>query len=323
MKRKTMELEALSEAASSMYGEQKLWLDLESGNMFRISPDAGARNEFYTPEDLKDLQRTHELIELPGRREFREKAVMEDYASQLADDKQGAILQTRLSGRNPYRSFRQTLNEFGLYEDYEDFKKEQDADLMADWLDERGIAWRHALRLDDLASAHSVRFLKEEDIRRILKLARSNPQFYKAEPPLPSAASIREDMSKLPAGLDRGRKYYLGYFEGDHLIAVLDLLLDYPQENCAWIGFFMVDQEHSGKGLGSRLIQQLLDTLAALPLQEVRLGVAQFNAQGLAFWKKNGFEPAGSDVRGHVLMSLKLEAPAEEETEEDVHVWSF
>ena len=194
---------------------------------------------------------------------------------------------------------------------------------MADWLDERGIAWRHALRLDDLASDHSVRFLKEEDIRRILKLARSNPQFYKAEPPLPSAASIREDMSKVPAGLDRGRKYYLGYFEGDHLVAVLDLLLDYPQENCAWIGFFMVDQERSGKGLGSRLIQQLLDSLAALPLQEVRLGVAQFNAQGLSFWKKNGFEPAGSDMRGHILMSLKLEAPAEEETEEDVHVWSF
>ena len=36
-------------------------------------------------------------------------------------------------------------------------------------------------------------------------------------------------------------KYYLGFFAGDELVAVMDLILNYPKADIAFIGFFMMN----------------------------------------------------------------------------------
>lgn len=33
-------------------------------------------------------------------------------------------------------------------------------------------------------------------------------------------------------------KYYIGYFEGEKLVAVMDLILNFPNKETAFIGFF-------------------------------------------------------------------------------------
>ena len=52
--------------------------------------------------------------------------------------------------------------------------------------------------LQQLSASYAVRRLTEADIPAVLALQSANPQFYRYHPPLPSEASIREDLSALP-----------------------------------------------------------------------------------------------------------------------------
>ena len=64
-------------------------------------------------------------------------------------------------------------------------------------------------------------------------------------------------MRALPPGREPQDKYYVGYFAGDGtLLAVMDLILGYPQEWTAFIGFFMVSAARQGTGLGSALVDE-------------------------------------------------------------------
>lgn len=107
-----------------------------------------------------------------------------------------------------------------------------------------------------LSTAYRVRCLEEADVPQILRLCSGNPQFYQYHPPLATADSVRADIRALPPGKMPEDKFYVGYFAGDdlstgtpseeRLTAVLDLILDYPEEKTAYIGFFMVDAAMQG-----------------------------------------------------------------------------
>ena len=94
-----------------------------------------------------------------------------------------------------------------------------------------------------LSTAYRVRCLEEADVPQILRLCSGNPQFYQYHPPLATADSVRADIRALPPGKMPEDKFYVGYFAGDdlstgapseeRLTAVLDLILDYPEEKTA------------------------------------------------------------------------------------------
>ena len=76
--------------------------------------------------------------------------------------------------------------------------------------------------------------------------------------------SILNDMAALPPRTPRDRKYYLGYFQGEKLIAVLDLILGYPNAATAFIGLFMMAKSEQGQGAGSRIITDCAAFLRSL-----------------------------------------------------------
>ena len=49
------------------------------------------------------------------------------------------------------------------------------------------------------------------------------------------------DMNALPPNKEMCDKYYLGFYDGEKLIAVMDFIMAYPDELTAFIGFFMTD----------------------------------------------------------------------------------
>lgn len=106
-------------------------------------------------------------------------------------------------------------------------------------------------------------------------------------------------MQALPPEKTAADKYYVGYFDSGGLAAVLDLILGYPQEGTALIGFFMVDAARQGTGLGSRLVSEAAACLRAAGLSRLRLGVDRGNPQSFAFWTKNGFEQVDE---GHYIV---------------------
>ena len=101
----------------------------------------------------------------------------------------------------------------------------------------------------ELLGKYAVRPLTAEDAEEILALCAENGQFYRYHPPMATRESILADMTALPPGTGAENKHYLGFFDGEALIAVLDLIEHYPQQNTAYIGFLVEGLLHRRNSL--------------------------------------------------------------------------
>ncbi|MFR6280557.1 MAG: GNAT family N-acetyltransferase [Lacrimispora saccharolytica] len=75
----------------------------------------------------------------------------------------------------------------------------------------------------------------------------------------------------------------------------MDLVFGYPDEKTVYIGFFMVDRQLQGKGTGSLIISHTADILQRQSYRFMKLAWVEGNRQSEHFWRKNGFEPNGSE----------------------------
>lgn len=144
--------------------------------------------------------------------------------------------------------------------------------------------------LSDLSSKYDVRLLKKYDVPEILKLCTGNPMYYEYCPPSVSEESILADMAALPEGKTRGDKYYIGYYDDGVLIAVMDIIMNFPEQNVAWIGFFMTKSSIQHRGIGKFIIDELCSHLAINGTREVRLAYMKDNPQCRGFWAKTEFQ---------------------------------
>lgn len=140
-----------------------------------------------------------------------------------------------------------------------------------------------------LSSKYLVRRMSERDAERILALCSGNSLFYQYAKAVPTLEQVLEDLRITPPGIDAKDKYYLGFFDGETLIAVMDLTDGYPNHETAFIGFFMVDAAFQGWGTGSFIISETADYLRRIGKTAIRLGIDAGNPQSNAFWRKNGF----------------------------------
>ena len=147
--------------------------------------------------------------------------------------------------------------------------------------------------LSSISSRYEVRRLGQGDIPEIYELCRKNSLYYEYCPPFVTPESIRADLGALPPGKESTDKYYLGFYDGGRLNAVLDLILAYPDGRTAFIGFFMMEQSMQGTGIGSESIGGLCVGLKDMGFRAVRLGWVQGNPQARQFWQKNGFRETG------------------------------
>ena len=138
-----------------------------------------------------------------------------------------------------------------------------------------------------------ARRLTEADAAQVCALMQGNPLFYRYHPPQPTPESIRTDMTALPPGKAMEDKRFVGFYDGDCLIAVMDLILNYPAADTAFIGLFMTAHNRQGCGLGSRILRDCMARLSAAGYHRLRLAVDEGNPQSLAFWTKNGFTLTG------------------------------
>lgn len=90
--------------------------------------------------------------------------------------------------------------------------------------------------------------LLEEDIGAIYSLSKGNPLFYRYCPPFVTEKSIRADMRALPPHTAGENKYYIGFFNGEILIAVMDLILGYPDGKTAFYRLIYDGESISGEG---------------------------------------------------------------------------
>ncbi len=157
-----------------------------------------------------------------------------------------------------------------------------------------------------LSNIFTVRRLNDNDIDLIYNLCADNKIFYQYHPPFVTRESILQDMEALPPGRELSDKFYVGFFDGNALVAVLDLIIGYPDKNTDFIGFFMMDASRQGRGAGSKIIQECAAYLYTTGCRKLRLGVDKGNPQSNAFWRKNGF--CVVDTGKYILMERTLRA---------------
>ena len=149
--------------------------------------------------------------------------------------------------------------------------------------------------IEKLSTAHTVRRLTPEDAGAVLDLAAGNEIFYRYHPPLPDRESILSDMTALPPGKGPEDKYFLGFFQGERLTAVMDLILGYPEADSAWMGWFILSPACQGRGVGSGILRDVEAALRAAGFRTLRLAVDRGNPQSWAFWTKNGYARYGPE----------------------------
>ena len=118
---------------------------------------------------------------------------------------------------------------------------------------------------------------------------KANPQFYKYTDSEPTKEEVINDMKITPPGIDISRKYYIGFYKSNELIAIMDLIDGYPSEDVAYIGFFMINNKYQGQGIGSSIIYDLERYLKEIGKKSIQLAIDKGNPQSTNFWQKNGF----------------------------------
>jgi GNAT superfamily N-acetyltransferase len=163
--------------------------------------------------------------------------------------------------------------------------------------------------IKNLSKQYTVKQLTGTDVAAVYALCKENPLYYQYCPPLVTEDSIRADMKALPPRKTMDDKYYFGFYEGDVLLAVMDLILGFPNDETAFVGFFMMNKEYQGKGIGTKLMQEVYAYLKQCGFKFMRLGYAKGNPQSEHFWLKNGFERTGVEAQneGYTVVVLEKE----------------
>lgn len=74
----------------------------------------------------------------------------------------------------------------------------------------------------------------------------------------------------------------------------------------AYIGWFMVNKDMQGKGVGSILIDKIMWMLKGIGFKNVMLGCIKDNAEAYGFWTEKGFEKIGkeTDTGDYIILSM-------------------
>lgn len=162
------------------------------------------------------------------------------------------------------------------------------------------------MKITDLSHKYRAKYLSEKEVPQILELCKGNPQYYEHCPPLVSEETITKDMSALPPRKTMNDKHYFGFFDGETLVAIVDLIERFPNENTAFIGFFMMNKDYQGRGIGSAVITDISFSLAQ-EFEYIRLGYVETNIQAKNFWMKNGFKNTGHKSKEELYTVIILE----------------
>ena len=161
------------------------------------------------------------------------------------------------------------------------------------------------MNINALSKIWNIRRLDTNDAAIIYSLCCKNTLFYQYHPPFVTTESILDDMKALPPGKTYADKYYIGFFDDKNLLAIMDLILAYPTEEIAFIGFFMTDIDYQNKGIGSGIINDVSSYLKSFGYKKIRLGVDIGNPQSYSFWTNNKFNVIKKNE--YILMEKDLD----------------
>ena len=144
------------------------------------------------------------------------------------------------------------------------------------------------MNINRLSKHYRTRKLTESDTDIIFDLCKDNKTYYRYHPPFVTKQSIIDDLKALPPDKTCEDKYFIGFFEYEALVGLIDLITAYPDDETVFNGFFMLNIKYQHKGIASRIIKESIEYLKTEGYKKIRLGADKGNHQSFSFWKKNG-----------------------------------
>ncbi len=148
-----------------------------------------------------------------------------------------------------------------------------------------------------LSSEYETRRITESAIRDVYVLCRNNRRYYRYMHKEPTLRNLTDVISEVPEGSSKQDKYFVGFYDKDnHLAAVLDLITGYPEKDDAYIGWFIVDSNLQGKGIGSQIFADIRAAMKGQGFDYLRLSIIKENTDAIEFWQKQGFSFTGKET---------------------------
>ena len=131
-------------------------------------------------------------------------------------------------------------------------------------------------RLDFLLP-YTVKRLTSADVGEILALQAKHLEYhqhYQTSPP-----------KALPE-----QKFYLGFYVKDELVVLVDLVLDHPKANCAWLGLVMTEKTKLRQHYATKVLTALKAALKREGYKELLTSSALSDVNAQGFLNALGFE---------------------------------
>ena len=159
----------------------------------------------------------------------------------------------------------------------------------------------------------NARFLNDTDQDVILSLLKACDDFSFLSSGLPSVEDDAHDLLiDQPLETSPDQKGVIGFFDGDHgLVAALDFLVGYPEENIWFIGLLLIHPNLRGQGCGTRILSGFEAWARTNQAKALMIGVLECNTAALRFWQNNGFlefERSGPRTYGlkeHIVIRMR------------------
>jgi GNAT superfamily N-acetyltransferase len=142
-----------------------------------------------------------------------------------------------------------------------------------------------------LQNNYSIRQLHIEDEPLIQHLCERCLDFFEiVEGRFPEKDAGLEILNDLPPGWEPKDKQVFGCFnEHNLLVAVIDILANYPDKGEWIIGLLMIDPKERRQGLGRLLHEFIKDYVLNNKAHKLRIGVVLENTKAYSFWKSLGY----------------------------------
>ena len=156
--------------------------------------------------------------------------------------------------------------------------------------------------IETLSTEYDVRRITESDISDVYNLSRSNSRYYRSIGQRPSKQRLTEVISEMPEDTGSSRNIFAGFYSGEELLAVLDLITGYPEKGDAFIGWFMVSATHHRKGIGSQLFADVRAAMKAQGFTHLTLNCPAAAEDAIAFWENQGFRGTVSTADENIVI---------------------
>lgn len=150
--------------------------------------------------------------------------------------------------------------------------------------------WSEGIYEEDVMKIKWVKASTDKEIEMLWKIYRSNEEyFWITSGKMVGKEGLMDDLKALPPNCTSDQKEFLLIYYDEYPMALMDLITNFPDEDHAYIGLFLVEGAHHSHGIGEEIFEEIEKELRYRNFRRIRLGVVEQNKRGLRFWEKLGF----------------------------------